>query len=162
MIDINIAFFFQLANFIVLIFILNALLLKPVPKHLSARDAKIKGSHDEAKENADRAEQLLASFESELAEARVKANQAFSSFQQEGVAEQRAKLATAKDEAQQKLDQLNAKLKEATQQAAKAREGLEKIAGIPAKYPETAPGMEPLEDPSAPKRSASARASAPP
>jgi len=50
----------------------------------------------------------------------------------------------AKDEAQQKLDQLNAKLKEAPQQAAKAKEGLDKIAQIPKQYPETAPGLEPL------------------
>ena len=121
MVDINYTILVQLANFIVLIFILNALLLKPVLKHLSARDAKIKGSHDEAKENADRAEQLLASFESELAEARVKANQAFNSLQQEGISEQRAKLASAKEEAQKIVEKAQAEL---SGEASKARQVL--------------------------------------
>ncbi len=122
MVDVNYTILVQLANFIVLIFILNALLLKPVLKHLSARDARIQGSHDEAKENADRAEQLLASFEAELAEARVKANQAFNALQQEGIAEQRGKLAAAKAEAQKIVEKAESEL---AGEAAKARQVLQ-------------------------------------
>jgi F-type H+-transporting ATPase subunit b len=122
MVDINYTILVQLANFIVLIFILNALLLKPVLRHLSARDSKIQGSHDEAKENADRAEQLMASFEAELADARLKANQAFNSHQQEGIAGQREKLTAAKAEAQQILEKAQAEL---AGEAAKARQVLQ-------------------------------------
>ncbi len=122
MVDINYTILVQLANFVALIFILNALLLKPVLKHLKERDGKIQGSHDEARENAERAEQLFAAFETELAEARIKANQVFGSLQQEGIAEQRAKVGAAKAEAQQILEKAQAEL---AGEASKARQVLQ-------------------------------------
>jgi F-type H+-transporting ATPase subunit b len=131
MVDINYTFLVQLVNFLILIFILNTLLLKPVLRHLKERDGKIQGAHDEARENAERAEQMLATFESELAEARIKANQVFSSLEQEGIADQRAKVAAAKAEAQKILEKAQGEL---AGEASKAREVLQaemaKLPGI--------------------------------
>jgi F-type H+-transporting ATPase subunit b len=104
MVDINYTLHIQLANFIFLIFVLNALLLKPVLRHMAARDKKVAVSHEEAKEYADRAEAMLAEFEHELADTRVKANQNYHGLQQEGIAEQRARLATAKARAQEMVE----------------------------------------------------------
>lgn len=119
MVDINYTLFVQLANFIFLIIVLNFLLLKPVMKHLSGREDKIKSSHDDAKENAARAEELLAEFDRELADARMKASQAYNGLQQEGAAVQRERIATAKAEAQKEVEAARAAI---AAEAGKARE----------------------------------------
>lgn len=121
MVDINYTLLIQLANFLVLIFLLNILLFKPVLRHLAERDGKVSKSHEEAKENADRAERLLSEFDSELAAARVKASQAYHALQQEGLAEQRAKVAEAKARAQELIEKAR---KEIEGEAGKARETL--------------------------------------
>ena len=119
MVDINYTLLVQLANFIALIIILNYLLLKPVMKHLAERDGKISSSHEEAKANADKAEAMLAAFEGELMEARVKASQLYNGLQQEGVASQRASLTAIKAETQQMIEKA---LKDISADASKARE----------------------------------------
>ncbi len=119
MVDIDYTLLVQLASFIVFIVIMNALLLKPVMKHLSERDNKISSSHDEAKANAEKAESMLADFERELGDARVKASKAYSTLQQEGVAEQRAKVAGVKAQAQQMIDKARAEIQS---DASRARE----------------------------------------
>jgi len=123
MVDINYTLLVQLANFVILIFVLNYLLLKPVLRHLAARDGKIAASHEEAKEHANRAEYLLAEFEHELADARVKASQVYNSLQQEGLSLQRGKLTEAKAKAQAFIEQAKAEIEA---DAAKAREILGK------------------------------------
>jgi len=110
MVDVNYTVLVQLANFLVLIIILNAILLKPVLRHLKERDDKISSSHEEAKSNAGRAESMLAEFEHELGDARMKAKQAYNKHQQEGVAEQRAKLADAKAKSQGIVDKAMAEI----------------------------------------------------
>jgi F-type H+-transporting ATPase subunit b len=104
MVDINYTLLIQLANFIFLIIVLNALLLKPVLRHMAARDNKVAVSHEEAKEYADRAESMLAEFEAELADTRVKANQRYHGLQQEGITEQRARLSATKGTAQEMVE----------------------------------------------------------
>jgi len=121
MVDIQYTVLVQLVNFVILILVLNAILLKPMLKHLAERDNKINSSHDEAKGNADKAEALLAEYESELAEARTKAAQAYNSIQQEGLAVQREKLAEAKTKAQEMAEKARA---EVAAEAGRAREAL--------------------------------------
>ena len=129
MVDINYTLLVQLGNFIALIIILNFLLLKPVMKHLTERDDKIRSSHDEAKANADNAEQQLALFETELADARLKANQAYTALQQEGVAVQREKQAAARASAQQEVEKAMAEI---VAEASRAREILKaEMASLP-------------------------------
>lgn len=119
MVDINYTLLVQLANFLVLIVVLNVLLLKPVLKHLAERDNKISTSHDEAKANAQRAEDLMAEFEAELGEARIKANQVYNGLQQEGASAQRASMNAAKAQAQEMIDKAKAEIEK---DAARARE----------------------------------------
>jgi F-type H+-transporting ATPase subunit b len=123
MVDINYTFLVQLANFLVLIFILNLLLFKPVLKHLTDRDMKIAKQHEEASGYADRAQIMLQDFEHELTDARVKANQTYHSLQQEGLSRQRERLSQVKAEAQSMVEKAKA---EVSGEAAKAREVLEK------------------------------------
>jgi F-type H+-transporting ATPase subunit b len=123
MVDLNYTLLVQLANFLFLIIVLNALLLKPVLKHLAQRDGKISSSHEEARANAERAEEMLAGFERELADTRVKAKQIYNSLQQEGLAEQRARLGEGKAKAQQMIEKAQAEIEG---DAARAREILNK------------------------------------
>lgn len=122
MIDINYTILVQLANFVVLIFVLNAILIKPMMKHLAERDDKIGSSHDQAKANAQKAENLLAEYEAGLADARMKASHAYNSIQQEGLAEQRTKLADAREKAQEMMAKAVAEI---NAEAGKARKTLE-------------------------------------
>ncbi|MBI5189794.1 MAG: ATP synthase F0 subunit B [Nitrospirae bacterium] len=122
MVDINYTLFVQLGNFIFLIIVLNFLLLKPVMKHLAEREEKIKSSHDDAKANAERAEAALADFDHELADARLKANQAYTALQQEGAAVQRERVNAAKAEAQKEVDAARAEI---ASEASKARDILQ-------------------------------------
>lgn len=121
MVDVNYTILVQLANFILLIFVLNALLLRPVLKHLKEREDKISTSHEEAKGNAAKAEAMLAQFDHELADARLKANQTYNALRQEGVAVQRARLADIKEKAQAELEKAQAEI---VGEAGKAREAL--------------------------------------
>jgi F-type H+-transporting ATPase subunit b len=123
MVDINYTLLVQLANFIFLIIVLNALHLKPVLKHMAARDKKVAVSHEEAKEYADRAESMLSEFEYELADTRVKANQLYHGLQQEGASEQRAQLAAAKAKAQDMVEKAKGEI---DADASNAREILKK------------------------------------
>lgn len=128
MVDVNYTILVQLGNFILLIFILNTLLLKPVLKHLKERDGKISSSHEEAKANADQAESLLAEFETELKDARVKAKQFYNKFQQEGMAEQRARLTEAKAKSQGIIDKAMAEIEsDATQARGILKAEMEKL-----------------------------------
>jgi F-type H+-transporting ATPase subunit b len=130
MVDINYTLLVQLANFIFLIIVLNALLLKPVLKHMAARDKKVAMSHEEAKEYADRAETMLADFEAELADTRVKANQHYHGLQQEGISEQRARLAAAKATAQEMVEKAKGEI-DASASGARAilKKEMEKLPG---------------------------------
>ena len=119
MVDIDITLIVQIINFLVLLIILNALLLKPVVKHLNERDGNISSSHEEAKANMDRAGAMLTGFEVELAETRVTASQAYNGLQQEGMAEQKTMLAKAKADAQDKVEKAR---KEIEGEAARARQ----------------------------------------
>jgi len=119
MVDINYTLLVQLANFLFLMVVLNVLLLKPVMKHMAERDNKISSSHDEAKANAQRAEDLLAQFDAELATARIKASQVYGTLQQEGASVQRAKLAEAKAKAQEMVEKAKSEIEK---DAAGARE----------------------------------------
>ncbi len=121
MVDINYTILVQLANFLVLLFILNFLLFRPVLKHLADRDGKISSSHEEARASAEKAENMVAEFERELATSRVKASQVYQALQQEGVSEQRARLAAAKAKAQEMVDKAKSEIES---EAGKARQTL--------------------------------------
>ncbi|HLB25677.1 MAG TPA: ATP synthase F0 subunit B [Nitrospirota bacterium] len=110
MVDLNYTLFVQLGNFVVLIFVLNYLLFKPVLRHMAERDKTVAVSHEEAKEYAERAEYMLGEFEYELADARVKANQLYHSLQQEGAARQREVMAEAKAKAQEMVEKAKAEI----------------------------------------------------
>jgi F-type H+-transporting ATPase subunit b len=88
----------QIANFIVLIFLLNIVLYKPIRKILMERKKKIQGAEEAiegAKQSADEAEQ---SFKTKMGDAKMKGHQ-----------EKEALKQSAQEEQGRLLDELNQK-----------------------------------------------------
>ena len=70
MIELNITFVILVANFFLLMFILNKKLFKPMIAHLEKRDSEIKGSFKNAKEMEDRSEKKMQEYKLKIQESR--------------------------------------------------------------------------------------------
>jgi F-type H+-transporting ATPase subunit b len=121
MLEINKWFFVLVLNFIALLFILNAILFKPLLKIFKEREDTVKGSLEAAKELANRREESIARLNRELAEARNKAKEIFEALKAEGLQAQKEVLSKAEAEASQILEKAKADLKA---EAEKARKNL--------------------------------------
>jgi F-type H+-transporting ATPase subunit b len=126
MISVDFTLFIQMANFILLILVLNAILYKPIRKILIERKRKIHG-YEEGIETLQRdASESEQSFQAKISEAR-----------QQGVQEKEALKQTGQEEEKRLIDEINqkaqAELETVRVQIAKdaedARRGLEKEIG---------------------------------
>jgi F-type H+-transporting ATPase subunit b len=126
MISVDFTLFIQMANFILLILVLNAILYKPIRKILIERKRKIHG-YEEGIETLQRgASESEQSFQAKISEAR-----------QQGVQEKEVLKQTGQEEEKRLIDEINqkaqAELEAVRVQIAKdaedARRGLEKEIG---------------------------------
>lgn len=117
MLEINKWFFVLVLNFIVLLFILNAILFKPLLKIFKEREDTVKGSLDAAKELANRREESITRLNRELAEARNKAKEIFEALKAEGLQAQKEVLSKAEAEASQIIEKARADLKAEAEKA---------------------------------------------
>ncbi len=120
MLDIHINWLLILAaNFIVLMFILNSILYKPLLQIFKEREASTKGFLDAAKEMDANKEAGLEKMNKEIAEARKKAKGVFESMRNEGLDTQKKALADAEAAAagllQKAREELKAEVGRATQ-----------------------------------------------
>jgi len=104
MIDINIAFFWQLANFIVLLIALNVILFKPLRAIMQEREQGISGSLSDAKTAQDRMQGLLEKYNALLADAKQKAAAAYNTLYQQGLDAQRDMISAERAKASELLD----------------------------------------------------------
>jgi len=125
MIDINIAFFYQLINFAVLLVALNFILFKPLRAIMREREQGISGAFSDSKTAQDRAQALLEQYNVSLAEAKQKAAAAYNAFYQQGLDAQRDMIAAERTRAGELLDKARKEIAEA---AAAARGELRKEA----------------------------------
>lgn len=112
MISFDSTFFIQVANFIILIVILNFLLYKPILKILDAREDKLKESDEEVKNLNLTIEKKVAEYEEKIRQAKLEAMNQRNEIQKGGsdkakeiIDETRAELAKILEEFQSKLDQ---------------------------------------------------------
>jgi F-type H+-transporting ATPase subunit b len=117
MLDINIWFFVLALNFLVLLFILNTILFKPLLKIFKEREDTVKGSLDAAKDMSNRREETIARMNKELAETRNKAKDVFEALKAEGLQNQKEVLSKAEAEASQVLEKAKADLKAEAEKA---------------------------------------------
>lgn len=121
MLELNQWFFVLLLNFLVLIYILNAILFKPLLKFLRHRDDSIKDSLNMAREMEKRKEDSIATLNKELTGARNKAKEIFEKTREEGLIRQKEIFEAANKEAYGLIENARVALKA---EAEKARQGL--------------------------------------
>ncbi|HRT46453.1 MAG TPA: ATP synthase F0 subunit B, partial [Desulfomonilia bacterium] len=73
MIELNWTFFVQIFNFLLLMFILNKILYKPILKVLDERDARIVGGQEKAKKLLEESQGILKSYNDKLYGAKIDA-----------------------------------------------------------------------------------------
>ncbi len=121
MLEFNKWFFVLLVNFIILLFILNAILFKPLLQIFKEREDSVKGDLDAAKGMTEKSEEGIARLNRELAESRSKAKEIFESLKAEGVNKQREVLSATEEEAVAMLEKARTEIKS---DADKARQSL--------------------------------------
>jgi F-type H+-transporting ATPase subunit b len=128
MLELNYWFFVLLLNFLVLIYVLNIILFKPLVNLFTEREGSIKGSLDAAKEMNQRKEEAIAAMDRELKEARNKSNEIFESLRKEGMSRQKEILEGANKQAHDFIERAKAELKsEAEKGRQKLRSDVEKF-----------------------------------
>lgn len=103
MLELNSFFFWQLANFLILLIVLNHLLFKPLLRLFRERDQRINGSLDSAKQMGQERDELIHSIEQKIAKAREEAKGIFGDLRNKGTAQQR----TVLDETAREADEMN-------------------------------------------------------
>ena len=117
MLDVNAWFFVQLANFILLLIILNSILYKPFLRLFKERDDNTRGALEKAKTLDSEKDGLLLQIDAKLAEARAKARTSFETLSKEGADIQRSALDAAQNEAVEINRKAKADLEAATEKA---------------------------------------------
>jgi F-type H+-transporting ATPase subunit b len=107
-------------NFLVLLFLLNVILFKPLLKIFKERDDTVKGNLDAAKDMSNKREESIAALNRALAEARGKAKEMFESLKGEAVSKQKEVHSAAEAEAATILDKARAEIKTEAEKARKA------------------------------------------
>ena len=109
-----------LINFLVLVYILNILLFRPLLAMFKERETSVKGSLDAAKEMDRKKEEGIERMNKELSDARHKAKDVFEKLREEGLNSQRAFLAEAEAQATSMLQKAREELKAETEKAKSA------------------------------------------
>lgn len=109
-----------LINFLVLVYILNSILFRPLLAIFKERETTVKGSLDAAKEMALKKDEGLEKMNRELAEARHQAKGVFEKLREEGLTGQKAILADTETQAAAMLQKGREELKAEAERARKA------------------------------------------
>jgi F-type H+-transporting ATPase subunit b len=125
MIDINVSLFIQLANFIVLLIILNFILFKPIRQVMQEREQGISSAFEDAKLAQDRIQKLLDQYNDSLAEAKQKAAAIYNTIYQQGLDAQRDMISAERSKAGEAMDKARTEIASAS---AVARADLKKEA----------------------------------
>jgi F-type H+-transporting ATPase subunit b len=124
MLDIHINWLLILAaNFIVLMFLLNIILYKPLLKIFKEREASTKGFLDAAKDMDASKEAGIEKMNREIAEARKKAKGVFENMRNEGLNTQKGALSDAETAAAGLLQKAREELKTEVARATQALRG---------------------------------------
>lgn len=120
MLEFNWTFIASAINFLVLLFILNAILFKPLLKIVKEREDTVKGNLDSAKDMTSKREDSIAGLNRELAESRSKAKDIFESLKGEAINKQKEVHSAAEAEASAILEKAKAEIKSEAEKARKA------------------------------------------
>ncbi len=114
MIDINTSLLIQLANFIILLIVLNMILFKPIRQIMQEREQGISSAFSDAKAAQERMQHLLDQYNSSLADAKQKATTAYNALYQQGLDAQRDLIAAERSKSGEFLDKARVEILEAS------------------------------------------------
>jgi len=121
MLELNKWFFVQLANFLLLLVVLNIILFRPMLRLFQEREEHTTGFLNDAKAMDKEKDEVFSKIDSKLADARDRAKSIFEEFSTEGIETQKLAVDSAKNEA----IEINRKSKEEIEMATdKARAAL--------------------------------------
>ena len=117
MVELNFTVWIQMVNFIVLIFILNFLLYKPVLKIIEKRNKRIEESDEKVRSLNKTIENNMARYEGKIRQARADATAQRDEVEEEGSEQGKAIIGKVRDEISEKLGDFKAKLRNETDKA---------------------------------------------
>ena len=117
MINLDLAFVFQLVNFLVLVLLLNAFLYKPIRKQLSDRNALISGAKEKSAAVDKEVQEKLASYEARMREIRAGAADERGTLKKEAQLQEAAILEKARVESGEKLAGIKARVAQEAEEA---------------------------------------------
>jgi F-type H+-transporting ATPase subunit b len=120
MLEVNSWFFVQLANFLILLFLLNTILFKPLLKLFKERDDNTKGALDSASAMDREKDDVLAQIEEKLSGARTEARSIFENLSNEGLDVQKSSVQSAQNESIEINKKAKTELEAATDKARNA------------------------------------------
>jgi len=128
MLEFNNWFFVLIVQFFVLMFILNAILFKPMMNLFRQREQMIKGALEEAQIMNEKKEQAIEQMNADLANAKAQAKQIINSLREEALAYQREVISSAEKEAVQMIEKARAEIKAETERVrAMLRQEVERL-----------------------------------
>ena len=110
MVSINYTVFVQMLNFIVLIFILNALLYKPIMGIIERRKNQLQASNDEIKSLRETVDQKMAAYEEKLRLAKSQAMEQKNEILKTGAETAKGFIEAAREEIPRIMGEFNEKL----------------------------------------------------
>ena len=125
MINLDLAFVFQLVNFLALVLLLNVFLYKPIRKVLSDRAAQISGAKAKALQVDQEVQEKMALYEARLRDVRAKAGEERAAMVKEAQAEEAVLVGKARTEAADSLAAIKSRV---AGEAASAKELLKEQA----------------------------------
>lgn len=128
MLEFNQWFFVLLANFLILFFILSAILFKPLARIFKDREEATTGALNEAKTLNERKDEAIARMNAELLAAKNNAKKIFDSLREEGLTKQKEIIAKTEAEASEMIEKAKRELQEDVQRVRAAlRADIEKF-----------------------------------
>jgi len=117
MLEFNRWFFVLLANFLVLLFVLDRILFQPLAKIMKERESATTGALDEAKSMVNKKDEAIARMNAELLAARNMAKAASDALKEQGQSRQKETLSKAEAQALAMVEQARKELRSEAEKA---------------------------------------------
>lgn len=115
MLEFNQWFFVLLANFLILFFILSAILFKPLARIFEERQKATTGALHEAKMLNEKKDEAISKMNAELLAAKNNAKKIFDALREEGLSKQKEIIAKTEAEASEMIEKAKRELQEEIQ-----------------------------------------------
>ncbi|MBW2544073.1 MAG: ATP synthase F0 subunit B [Deltaproteobacteria bacterium] len=130
MVELNYTVWIQMANFLLLILLLNFLLYKPVLKIIEKRDKKIEESNEEVRSLDETIKRKMARYEEQIRQARTEAAAQRDEIEKEGTEQGEVITGKVRNEISKKMEDFKADMqKEADEARGVLRDQTRTIAG---------------------------------